>query len=106
MPQRKRYALHSFTVAELREELDKRARAEGKPPHQWDEKRSVYMRRLAAERRATLAELEANGTPGGYSALMHGARVRALKEQIAKYERNAGLAEADEKKAAEARKRP
>lgn len=105
MAQRKRYALHSFTLEELREELDRRARAAGKPSHQWDEKRSVYMRRLAAEYREKLAEVEANGSPGGYSARIHGARMRGLRDQIAKFERNAGLAEADEIKAAAARKR-
>jgi hypothetical protein len=100
-----RYSLAEFSVNELRDELDRRARAVGKPAHQWDEKRSVYMRRLAVDYRTKLAEVEANGTPGGYSARIHSARIRALKDQIAKYERNAGLAEADEIKAAAARKR-
>lgn len=103
---RKRYALHGFTVEELRGELDKRRRADGKPPHQWDELRSVYLTRLAAEYREKLAEVEANGSPRGYAAYMHATRVRALRDQISKFERNAALAKADEKKAAEARKRP
>lgn len=106
MSTRKRYALHGFTVEELRGELDKRRRADGRPPHQWDELRSVYLTRLAAEYREKLAELEANGSPRGYSAYIHATRVRALKEQISKFERNAELAKADEKKAVEARKRP
>ena len=105
MSTRKRYALHGFTEQELRGELDKRRRAAGKPPYQWDEKRSVYLTRLAADLRATLAELEANGSPKGYAAYIHATRVNALKGQIAKHERNAALAKADEKKA-EARKRP
>jgi len=105
MSTRKRYALHGFTEQELRGELDKRRRADGKPPYQWDEKRSVYLTRLAADLRATLAELEANGSPKGYAAYIHATRVNALKERIAKHERNAALAKADEKKA-EARKRP
>lgn len=100
-----RYSLAGFTVAELRGELDKRRRAEGKPPHQWDELRSVYLTRLAAECRETLAELEANGSPRGYAAYIHATRINALKERIAKLERNAALAKTDEKKT-EARKRP
>lgn len=100
-----RNSLAGFTLKELRDELDKRARAAGKPPHQWDEKRSVYLTRLAADLRATLAEVEANGSPKGYAAYIHATRVNALKERIAKHERNATLAKADEKKA-EARKRP
>lgn len=106
MSTRKRYALHGFTEQELRGELDKRRRAAGKPPYQWDELRSVYLTRLAAEYREKLAELEAIGSPRGYAAYRHATRVRALKDQISKFERNAALAKADEKKAAEARKRP
>ncbi|WP_303748393.1 hypothetical protein [Stenotrophomonas pigmentata] len=106
MSTRKRYVLHGFTVAELRGELDKRRRAEGKPPHQWDELRSVYLDRRIAECREKLAELEANGSPRGYAAYIHATRINALKKQISQHERNAALAKADEKKAAEARKRP
>lgn len=77
-----------------------------KPPYQWDEPRHVYLTRRAAEYREKLAELEANGSPRGYAAYIHATRVNALKEQIAKFERNAALAKTDEKKPPAARKRP
>ena len=105
MSARKRYALHGFTVEELRGELDKRRRAEGKPPHQWDEKRTVYLERLIAEARVTLEEIEANGSPGGRSRYIHQARVNGVREKIKKYEAWLVLAKADEKKAPGARKR-
>jgi hypothetical protein len=66
----------------------------------------VYLTRRAAEYREKLAELEANGSPRGYAAYIHATRINALKEHIAKFERNAALAKADEKKAPAARKRP
>ncbi len=97
-----RYSLAGFTVKELRDELDKRAQAVGKPPHQWDEKRTDYLKRLIAGFRTALDEAR-DGVRGGSSAY---ARRRALREKIQKYEAWLVLAEADEKKAAEARKRP
>lgn len=100
-----RYSLAGFTLKELRDELDKRARAAGKPPHQWDEKRTLYLERLIAEASATLAEIEANGSPGGRSRYIHQARLSGIREKIKKYEAWLVLAKADEKKA-EARKRP
>ena len=105
MSTRKRYALHGFTEQELRGELDKRRRADGKPPYQWDEKRTIYLERLITEARGTLAEIEANGSPGGRSRYIHQARMSGIREKIKKYEAWLVLAKADEKKA-EARKRP
>jgi len=101
-----RSSLAGFTVKELRDELDKRARAAGKPPHQWDEKRTVYLERLIADARATLAEIEANGSPGGRSRYIHQARLSGIREKIKKYEAWLVLAKADEKKPPVARKRP
>lgn len=95
-------SLAGFTVKELRDELDKRARAAGKPPHQWDEKRTEYLKRLIAEFRAALDGAQEDRIPGGSAY----ARRRSLREKIKKYEGWLVLAEADEKKAAEARKRP
>ena len=97
-----RYSLAGFTVKELRDELDKRARAAGKLPHQWDEKRTDYLKRVIADFRTALDDAQESRTSGPSAY----ARRRALREKIQKYEAWLVLAEADEKKAAEARKRP
>lgn len=100
-----RPSLAGFTLQELRAELDKRARALGKPPHQWDQKRTDYLRDRIAETRQALDEVVANGSPRGYQTMVRHARERSLKERLRKYEAWLLLAEADEKQAEEARKR-
>ncbi|MNM21174.1 hypothetical protein D3C81_315320 [compost metagenome] len=97
-----KFGLARCTDQELRDELDKRARALGKPPHQWDEKRTEYLKRLIAEFQAALDGAQEDRIPGGSAY----ARRRSLREKIKKYEAWLVLAEADEKKAGEARKRP
>ena len=52
--------LARYTDQQLRTELDRRARAAGKPAAQWVGKRSEYLRKTAAELQAQLAELTAD----------------------------------------------
>lgn len=87
--------LARYTDQQLRDELDRRARAGGKPATQWIEKRSVYLRKSAAEMQVRLDELLEDRVPAGQMLAVKRARVRSLEEQIKKNLRFAELAEAE-----------
>lgn len=100
-----RCTLHRYSVQELRDELDRRRTQEGKAPHQWDEARTTYLKRLIAEYQASLDQVLEDYVPGGGALAIKQARVRSLKDKIKKYEAWLVMAEADETKVAAARKR-
>ena len=94
-PRQRMIGLARYTDQQLRTELDRRARAAGKPAAQWVGKRSEYLRKTAAELQAQLDELLEDRVPAGPMLAVKRARVRSLEERINKTLRFAKLAEAE-----------
>lgn len=92
----KRNPLARFTDQQLRDELDRRAKEEGKPKTIWVEKRSEYLTKSADELQVKLDELREDLMPGGKGRYVQQARIRALESQIKKNRAFAKLAKADE----------
>ena len=96
----KRNPLARFTDQQLRNELDRRAKEEGKPKTIWVEKRSDYLTKSADELQLKLDELLEDLLPRGKGRYVQQARIRALESQIKKNRAFAKLAKADEDAAA------
>ncbi|MCG8275384.1 hypothetical protein [Stenotrophomonas sp. NLF4-10] len=94
-PKPRTFALACYSDEQLRNELDRRARAAGKPATQWIGKRSEYLRKTAAELQAQLDELLEDRVPAGQMLAVKRARVRSLEDRINKNLRYAKLAEAE-----------
>ncbi len=92
----KRNPLARFTDQQLRDELDRRAKEEGKPKTVWVVKRSEFLTQKADELEKTVETLEGELMPSGPMRPMQIARIRALKDQIKKNRAFAKLAKADE----------
>lgn len=88
-------ALARYSDEQLRAELDRRARAAGKPAAQWIGKRSEYLRKTAAELQKELDELREDRVPAGQMLAVKRARMRSLEDRINKNLRFAKLAEAE-----------
>ena len=92
----KRNPLTRFTDQQLRDELDRRAKEEGKPKTVWVVKRSEFLTQKADELEKTVETLEEELMPSGPMRPMQIARIRALKDQIKKNRAFSKLAKADE----------
>lgn len=92
----RRNPLARFTDQQLRDELDRRAKDEGKPKTVWVEKRSEYLTKSADEMQLKLDELQEDLMPSGSGRFVQIARIRALRDQIKKSRAFAKLAKADE----------
>jgi len=92
--------LAEFTDQQLRNELDRRAREEGKPANLWVQKRSEFLTGKADELEKTVETLEEELMPRGPLRAKQITRIRALKDQIRKHRAFAKLAKADEDAAA------
>lgn len=91
-----RSALAGFTDQQLRDELDRRARAAGRPTTTWVQKRSEFLIHKADELEKTVVTLEEELMPRGPMRAPQLARIRGLKDQIRKFRNFAKLAKADE----------
>ncbi len=94
-PKPRAVGLARYSDQQLRAELDRRARASGKPAAQWVGKRSEYLRKTAAELQAQLNDLLQDRVPAGQMLAVKRARVRSLEDRINKNLRYAKLAEAE-----------
>ncbi len=94
-PKPRAVGLARYSDQQLRAELDRRARAAGKPAAQWVGKRSEYLRKTAAELQAQLNDLLQDRVPAGQMLAVKRARVRSLEDRINKNLRYAKLAEAE-----------
>ncbi|MFZ6696801.1 hypothetical protein ACO0J1_13625 [Stenotrophomonas acidaminiphila] len=94
-PKPRAFGLARYSDDQLRAELDRRARASGKPAAQWIGKRSEWLRKVAADLQKQLDELQEDRVPGGQMLAVKQARVRSLKDRINKNLRFAELAEAE-----------
>ncbi len=94
-PKPRAVGLARYSDQQLRAELDRRARAAGKPAAQWVGKRSEYLRKTAAELQAQLDDLLQDRVPAGQMLAVKRARVRSLEDRINKNLRYAKLAEAE-----------
>ncbi|WP_312368097.1 hypothetical protein [Stenotrophomonas sp.] len=93
---RRRGPLSEFTDQQLRNELDRRAREDGKPANLWVQKRSEFLTNKADELEKTVETLEEELLPRGPARHQQLNRIRSLKDQIRKYRAFAVLAKADE----------
>ena len=94
-PKPRAVGLARYSDQQLRAELDRRARASGKPAAQWVGKRSEYLRKTAAELQEQLNDLLQDRVPAGQMLAVKRARVRSLEDRINKNLRYAKLAEAE-----------
>jgi len=94
-PKPRTLALARYSDEQLRAELDRRARAAGKPAAQWIGKRSEWLRKVAADLQKQLDELREDRVPVGQMLAVKQARVRSLQDRINKNLRFAELAEAE-----------
>jgi len=94
-PKPRAVGLARYSDQQLRAELDRRARAAGKPAAQWVGKRSEYLRKTAAELQEQLNDLLQDRVPAGQMLAVKRARVRSLEDRINKNLRYAKLAEAE-----------
>ncbi|WP_313493730.1 hypothetical protein [Stenotrophomonas sp.] len=92
----KRNPLARFKDQQLRDELDRRAKEEGKPKTVWVVKRSEFLTQKADELEKTVETLEEELMPRGPMRPMQIARIRALKDQVRRNRAFAKLAKADE----------